>query len=293
MQTSECVELKAAMFRMMELMTDMKKELTDVKSELKKVERRLNTSQDGQEIVERVNKKSHKKPLRSKYKINKNRLTYKSYSHFKNKAKQSRANNDAKSEDESSSSAAALSDIVSAESGKKVKFLFKEVNLLVNILCNKDEKTLRIIQKNMNRPIIALPKLNPGSTQMPQKDLKRKIQKAKRRGVKQTPNDNNAPIVLTPKNSTSTDTGYMSPTQPSSQTYNINDINSNDDTDDEENPKRAIPLWAQEPHLNQLYEKQEKTVKRQDEDYVFKSARQDTKIVIKKPQILGNKSFNN
>ena len=36
-------------------MTDMKKELTDVKSELKKVERRLNTSQDGQEIVERVN----------------------------------------------------------------------------------------------------------------------------------------------------------------------------------------------------------------------------------------------
>lgn len=292
MQTSECAELKAAVFRMMEMMTDIKKEIKDVKKEVQKTNQ-LNTSQKNKTLEQATTQ-----PLKYKFKNNKRRLNYKSYSNVKNKARRSHPNNDSKVDESPSSPSSALGEDISRGSVKKIIFLYKNTNISVNILCNNDEKIINLIQKNTNCPMISIPKLNPDSTVAPK--IKRKTQKAKRRGAKQTTTDiksenndnNNASSILTPKNSTSTDTGYISPANASSQTYNIHDINSNDDTDNEENPKRAMPTWAQEPHLNNLYGLQDKTVTKQYEDMVFKTARQDTKITTKKLQVLGNKSFN-
>ena len=148
---------------------------------------------------------------------------------------------------------------------KKMK-LSEETNIIVNILCKKDEEGVNQIKSNLNRPLIYLHKLDPNCLIMPLSNGKRKIQKAKRNGQ-----------ILHVSTSLSSLNGNR---MDSSQNYNINDLRSDDETDDETNPRKDVPLWATEPHLGKKAAEQSKL--NIDYDYMFRGQNFEQKIVLKK-----------
>jgi inner centromere protein len=55
--------------------------------------------------------------------------------------------------------------------------------------------------------------------------------------------------------------------------YNISDLNSEDETDDEEEPSKPIPLWARNPNL--LEKAQKQSIQKINFTKLFKAASRD------------------
>jgi len=128
-----------------------------------------------------------------------------------------------------------------------------ESNVSANVLYKSDEKCINYIKENLGNPIVHIKKLkhNEDIIFSMLTNCKAKIQKAKKTGHLKNP--------TTSKASNSCDSMIdesVSNDSDSYESYNINNLNSEDESDKENLPKKRIPLWAQEPNLSMTVEEQ-------------------------------------
>jgi len=132
----------------------------------------------------------------------------------------------------------------------KRKKLSYDSDLKVNVLYKIDEKCINAI-KTCN-PVIYLKKLDPSSKNLIDKSNNNKpvtysrVQKAKKTKV-----NTNTPKSLPVVNRTKAALEI-------SENYDISDLHSNCETDNEDNPKKTIPAWASYPYLLDTAKKQAK-----------------------------------